>query len=336
MLRTWYYNAPSVCREAGLASAHFKGVHLYQRRERQYSVCLLNRFPTTKTTDGQSESSRSFVSIGLLPRPGFHERVLRRGHQSLRDWHLELPVAADLHVQKTMAEKETKQDKKASIVAGTLHKSSGSAVPAANPSPTGSQAAGDYNYQLSLDDESIWYVAVLSHQKYTVSGCEYIEKTLPGSKCFVPAKEEWKVYPNRTRRKVRKYVIPRMIFVTGTTEAEAYSFAPQCPYVDYFLPDRAKKRTGRVRLAEIPHSDLVKLQNAINGISKASDIEFTTEHLHFDDTIQVVQGSLAGMEGGYFTDGGKDYLLLMIGNLGNIKVKVSKKDCILTRGRKKA
>ena len=106
---------------------------------------------------------------------------------------------------------------------------------------------------------------------------------------------------------------------------------PKWPHVDIFLPDRARERAGgRIALAKVQHKDLVKLQNAINEVDPA-DITFTTENLAFDEQIEVVQGGLKGLEGGYYKDGGNDYLVFMLGKLGNIKVRVHVKDCRLKK-----
>lgn len=205
---------------------------------------------------------------------------------------------------------------------GKLHKSSGSAVPDAK----------DYNRQLAPDDDRTWLVAILEHQKYTASCCEYIEKTFQeqGAICYVPSKQERHVYANRTKRMVTKLIIPRLIFVTGISEEQAYYAVRDWPHVDMFMADRAKERTrGHIALAQIAHRDMVKLQNTINGIRSAEEISFTTENLAFDQQIKVVCGELRGLEGGYYKSEGTDYLVFMLGKLGNIKVRVSISDCEL-------
>ena len=215
-----------------------------------------------------------------------------------------------------------KKNQKESVVTEKLHKSSGSAVPAANP----------YNIVLNPEEDHTWFVAVLHHQKYTSYCCNYIEKTLSGVRCFVPSKDELHVYPNRTKRTVRKYIIPRLIFVTGISEDEAYYFVPKWPYVDLFMADRARERGDRhVSLAKISHGDMVKLQNAIKGVRSADDITFSTDDLQFDEQIEVVSGELKGLEGGYYKDEGSDYLVFMLGKMGNIKVRVSIADCSLKK-----
>ena len=104
------------------------------------------------------------------------------------------------------------------------------------------------------------------------------------------------------------------------------------PHVDLFMPDRSKERAfGRVALAKIRHKEMVNFQKAINEVESADDILFTTENLVFDEQIEVVKGGLKGLEGGYCQDSGKDYLVFMLGKLGNIKVRVSIKDCKLKK-----
>ena len=130
---------------------------------------------------------------------------------------------------------------------------------------------------------------------------------------------------------VRKFIIPRMVFVTGLSEEQAYHFVREWPYVDIFLPDRAKKERAHrhVPLARISQRELVKLQRVIQGASSADDITFTTDHLTLDDEIEVAYGDLRGLSGNYFHDADSDYLVFALGRLGNVKVKVSKRDYIL-------
>lgn len=121
-----------------------------------------------------------------------------------------------------------------------------------------------------------------------------------------------------------------MIFVTGIDEEQAYRFVRDWPYVDIFLPDRAKQQVkAHIPLAQIKQKDLVKLQRVIQGTSSADDISFTTENLTLDDEIEIIYGDLRGLAGNYYHDAVNDYLVFAMGRLGNIKVKVSKKDCQL-------
>ena len=190
----------------------------------------------------------------------------------------------------------------------------------------------DFNVTLDPHGDNIWYAALLSHQKYTTTCCQYIENAFKeqGCRCFVPSKQELHRYPNRTKRMVRKYVIPRMIFVTGIDEEQAYNFVREWPHVDLFLPDRAKRQVRyHVPLAQIKQKDLVKLQEVIQGASSAEDVTFTTDNLTLKDEIEVVYGDLRGLSGYYYHDVDQDYLVFALGKLGNVKVKVSKKDCTL-------
>jgi transcription antitermination factor NusG len=222
-----------------------------------------------------------------------------------------------------MAKEVKNQTDMGSVVTDTLHKSSGSAVPGAQ----------DLNFTLDPDADQTWFAAMLSHQKYTSFCCEYIQQAFRHQqcRCFVPSKEELHRYPNRTKRMVRKFIIPRMVFVTGLSEEQAYHFVREWPYVDIFLPDRAKKERAHrhVPLARISQRELVKLQRVIQGASSADDITFTTDHLTLDDEIEVAYGDLRGLSGNYFHDADSDYLVFALGRLGNVKVKVFKKDCIL-------
>ena len=207
-------------------------------------------------------------------------------------------------------------------ICAEMHKSSGSAV-----------SGGDHDEQPQATHDD-WYVAQLTHQRYTRHCCDFVaamrqERPL---ECYVPSRREMHVYPNRTKRKVERFVIPSVVFVSGLTEREAYQLAPACPYIDYLMPDRARNRVdGHLALARIPHRDILRLQKAIADVYSADDIEFTTENLQFDEQIVVAHGSLKGMEGGYCHDVKSDFLVLAVGRLGNIKVKVRIEDCVLKK-----
>lgn len=221
-----------------------------------------------------------------------------------------------------MAKMSTNQPMNESVVPVQLHKSSGSAVPEAK----------DFNRPFEPESDRVWFVAILEHQKYTASCCDFIEKTYAGSLCYVPSKQEQHVYPNRTKRMVTKLIIPRFVFLSGISEDQAYYSVRDWPHVAMLMADRAKERTsGHVALARIAHRDMVKLQNAINGVRTADDINFTPENLRFDEQIEVVSGDLKGLEGGYYKSGGSDYLVFTLGKLGNIKVRVSITDCALKK-----
>lgn len=218
-----------------------------------------------------------------------------------------------------------KNQTKGSVLAGGLHKSSGSAV----------SSVEKYNIMLDPEEDRFWLVALLKHPKYAVRCCEHYEQTYAdhSCKCFVPSVEELHVYPNRTKRKVMKTVFPRMVFVSGISEQQAYVSVPSCEYIDIFMPDRAKMRiNGRLALATISQLDMVKLQRVIQGVCSPEDVTFTTDSLKFDQQIEVVNGTLQGLEGGYYCAEGKDYLVFMLGRLGNIKVRVSIGNCKLKKG----
>ena len=227
-------------------------------------------------------------------------------------------------MNETMAEEIKNQQDAKSVVPERMHKSSGFAVPSANR----------YDIPLDPTEEREWLVAIIEHQKYTASCCEFIRDFFGKQTCtcYVPCKQELHTYPNRTKRVVTKFIIPRYVFVSGISEEIAYSFVSQWPHVNMFLPDRARDRKGgRVLLAKIQQKELVKFQNVIKEVASADDITFTTRDLVFDEHIEVVRGGLKGLEGGYYKDDGGDSLVFMLGKLGNIKVRVSIKDCRLKK-----
>lgn len=193
---------------------------------------------------------------------------------------------------------------------GALHKPSGSAVP-------GRQ----------------WFVALLTHQKYTDTCVEYLSKSPATAswETYIPRKKVLHVYPNRTKRMVLCYFIPRMLFISGMEEQVAYDHVRTNPYIELFLPERAMPRTtaGRLKLAQVADRDIERLRKAIEGVANEDDIVLTKETLTSDSVIEVRDGALAGLFGSYVQDADNHFLCFALGRLGNVKVKVDIKHCTL-------
>ena len=179
----------------------------------------------------------------------------------------------------------------------------------------------------------MWFVALLTHQKYTDSCVNFLAKNTETASwnVYVPRKKVLHVYPNCTKRKVDRFFIPRMLFVSGMEEKEAFEHVRNNPYIEMFLPERALPRTdaGRLQLAQVPDSDMVRLRQAIEAAAAEDDIEITKENLTSDSVIEVCDGNLAGLYGNYVNEADNHFLCFALGRLGNVKVKVDIKRCIL-------
>ena len=179
----------------------------------------------------------------------------------------------------------------------------------------------------------MWFVALLTHQKYTDSCVNFLAKNTETASwnVYVPRKKVLHVYPNRTKRKVDRFFIPRMLFVSGMEEKEAFEHVRNNPYIEMFLPERALPRTdaGRLQLAQVPDSDMVRLRQTIEAVAAEDDIEITKENLTSDSVIEVCDGNLAGLYGNYVNEADNHFLCFALGRLGNVKVKVDIKRCIL-------
>lgn len=206
-------------------------------------------------------------------------------------------------------------------IGAPVHKSSGFAVP----------------NEASFEEEATereWLVILLSHQKYAKTCCTFLSEHALTKDCqvYVPCRTEKHIYSNRTMREVTKFVIPGVVFLTGLSETKAYHFVPECPYINFFLPDRARgKVDGHVALARIAEWEIRQLRNAIIHVQSLDDIEIVTDKLTLDDEIEVVLGELAGMSGNYYTHDNKDFLVFSVGKLGNVMVRVDKKLCRLKK-----
>lgn len=179
----------------------------------------------------------------------------------------------------------------------------------------------------------MWFVALLTHQKYTDSCVNFLAKNTETASwnVYVPRKKVLHVYPNRTKRKVDRFFIPRMLFVSGMEEKEAFGHVRNNPYIEMFLPERALPRTdaGRLQLAQVPDADLERLRRTIEALAEEDDLEITKERLTSDSVIEVCDGNLAGLYGNYVNEADNHFLCFALGRLGNVKVKVDIKRCIL-------
>ena len=200
-------------------------------------------------------------------------------------------------------------------------------------SPSGSVGAEVHKPSGSAVPDRKWFVALLTHQKYTDTCVDYLSKSPATAtwETYIPRKKVLHTYANRTKRMVDRYFIPRMLFISGMEETVAYEHVRHNPYIELFLPERAMPRTtaGRLKLAQVPDRDIQRLRQAIAGIVSEDDIELTKEKLTSDSVIEVRDGELAGLFGNYVQDADNHFLCFALGRLGNVKVKVDIKRCTL-------
>ena len=218
--------------------------------------------------------------------------------------------------KKEMLEEEQKSS---GSICANLHKSSAFGVSDANETAP-EKPLGE------------WYVAIVKHQKYMMLCRDYLEKEQHD--VYIASRKELHVYPNRTKRYVEKCVIPRYVFVQLDKDIEAFQLVGKCPFIDLFLPDRAKKRdtsTGRIALATISHQAMDTLRQAVANVESVEAITFTDEQLKLSGSIEAVRGKLKGIKGGYLHQAKKDYLVITLGKAGNIKVQIPIEDCIVNK-----
>ena len=91
-------------------------------------------------------------------------------------------------------------------------------------SPSGSVGAEVHKPSGSAVPDRKWFVALLTHQKYTDTCVAFLSKTPATAswETYIPRKKVLHVYPNRTKRMVDRYFIPRMLFISGMDENVAY------------------------------------------------------------------------------------------------------------------
>jgi len=179
-----------------------------------------------------------------------------------------------------------------------------------------------------IERPGAWYVAVLTHHKYMQRCRDYLtDREHP---VYIAGREKKSVYANGTSRMVLDCVIKKYLFVYLESVDKAFRLVGECPFIDKFLPDRAKLRnpiTNRIALATVPASSLEQLHAAIVRIDALDNIAFTEENLRTSDCIEAVRGHLKGISGGYLRRAGEHYLVITMGRLGNVTVRVPIEDC---------
>lgn len=166
-----------------------------------------------------------------------------------------------------------------------------------------------------------WYVAIVSYNTEK-RVAEQLEKS--GYDSFVATQEEYRQWSNGRKARVKRVVIPCMVFVR-CTERERLQIV-NLPYINRFLTDKAATPTAYGRkVARIPDIQMAKLRFMLG--QSDMPVGFVQGPLKKGDEVRVVRGSLRGLEGIMHTDSeGKSALVVRLDVLGGALVQIHPSD----------
>ena len=167
-----------------------------------------------------------------------------------------------------------------------------------------------------------WYVAFVGHN--TEKSCRDKLRQL-GVESYVATQEEIHEWKNGRKKKVERVVISTLIFVRVTEKRRRELV--HLPFIKYFLTDKARPVNdfGHHPLAVIPDSQMQQLRFMLYNADEP--VSFVAEHLRLGDHIQVIRGSLKGLEGNVIRyKDGASYLVAQIENLGYAMMKIAIED----------
>ncbi len=166
-----------------------------------------------------------------------------------------------------------------------------------------------------------WYVAIVSprHEK---SVADKLQKL--SVETYVAIQQEMHVWANGRRKKVDRVVIPSMVFVK-CTEQERRRLVT-LPYILRFLVNRSGRADGLNKpVAVIGEAEMDKLRFMLGHSD--SPVEFAPTQFRIHDTVRVIRGNLAGLEGEIRANSdGTHTLLVSLSLLGGALLHIPPQD----------
>ncbi len=175
-----------------------------------------------------------------------------------------------------------------------------------------------------------WYVLRL-HTRTEFSSQDLLQSM--GYETYVAFQEEMHVYPNRTRRKIKKVKINSIIFVRAT-EKERLSLLPESSnFLGYIINTAGRTNDyGKRPVAVIPDEQIEQLKYFLGQTD--IPVEYCPEDVRVGDDIRVIRGQFLGYEGKCIEEAGKCYLTILLNEmLGSIRVRISRQEIELVKPR---
>lgn len=169
--------------------------------------------------------------------------------------------------------------------------------------------------------DRLWFVACMRRNNIETSTAERL--LTRGYECYVATQDEVRVWRNGRKRKVKRVVIPSVVFI-HCTEAERREVVYD-PSIARFMTDKVGVNVIRGKIAVIPQKQMERLQFML-GQSDVP-VEFVPDRYRPGDKVRVIRGSLRGLEGEVINAAdGKSDLIVSVDVLGNAKLSVNTVD----------
>lgn len=166
-----------------------------------------------------------------------------------------------------------------------------------------------------------WFVAIVNprHEKTVADKLQKINL-----ETYVAIQQEVHQWANGRRRKVDRVVIPSMVFVK-CSEQERRRIVT-LPYILRFLVNRSGRADGLNKpVAVIGEAEMAKLRFMLGHSD--SPVEFAPTQFRIHDTVRVIRGNLAGLQGEIRANSdGTHTLLVSLSLLGGALLHIPPQD----------
>lgn len=171
-------------------------------------------------------------------------------------------------------------------------------------------------------ENSKWFVAIVNNNSEKAVQ-ERLDKL--NYESYVAKQKTIRVWKNGRKSKIDKVLIPSLVFIK-CTEAERRDIVT-LPFINRFMMNRASSVSSNTsrRLAIIPQKEIDTLKFMLGQ----SDIpvSFVDTHFRVNDRVEVVRGSLKGLEGEVVSiSGHKSVVIVRIDILGSARVEIDTVD----------
>lgn len=166
-----------------------------------------------------------------------------------------------------------------------------------------------------------WFVAIVNprHEKTVADKLQKINL-----ETYVAIQQEVHQWANGRRKKVDRVVIPSMVFVK-CSEQERRRIVT-LPYILRFLVNRSGRADGLNKpVAVIGEAEMAKLRFMLGHSD--SPVEFAPTQFRIHDTVRVIRGNLAGLQGEIRANSdGTHTLLVSLSLLGGALLHIPPQD----------
>lgn len=172
-------------------------------------------------------------------------------------------------------------------------------------------------------EETHWFVAVVNNNSERSVAERLMDSRMGDAyECYVPTQREKRVWKNGRKKEIDRVLLSAMVFVKCTEKKREE--AMNLGYVKSFMRDHTKGSKGRYPVAIIPDNQIQRLKDMLAKATSPVTIE--NVNFRFGDSVKVVSGALAGIEGRIIVVPEGTYLVIAIDSLGCAKVQINQSE----------